>query len=192
MKIIKKLKAFFCKNNEPVELDLIAAEIKEGRAYLHTKGEESVTYLVRSNDIEIRLSKDVSLREVDVLQIKKKSAEAQKLDEKKEAKDKNAEAPKKEAKRTSAPGAAPVDDRFKKRVFSVSVYPEEYDMLVESVKAYGYKRADFVLACVNTASKGSMEKAHKKIVKTHRAMLLEKQEIARKMAEEAAKAEAAN
>ena len=192
MKIIKKLKAFFCKNNEPVELDLVAAEIKEGRAYLHTKGEEPATYLVRSNDIEIRLSKDASLRDLDVLQIKKKTAEAQKLDEKKEAKDKNAEAPKKEAKRTSAPGAAPVDDRFKKRVFSVSVYPEEYDMLVESVKAYGYKRADFVLACVNTASKGSMEKAHKKIVKTHRAMLLEKQEIARKMAEEAAKAEAAN
>ena len=67
MKIIKKLKAFFCKNNEPVELDLVAAEIKEGRAYLHTKGEESVTYLVRSNDIEVRLSKDVSLREADVL-----------------------------------------------------------------------------------------------------------------------------
>ena len=188
MKIIKKLKAFFCKNNEPVELDLVAAEIKEGRAYLHTKGEESATYLVRSNDIEIRLSKDVSLREADVLQIKKKSAEAQKQDEKKEPKEKHAEASKKEAKRTSAPGAAPADDRFKKRVFSVSVYPDEYDMLVESVKAYGYKRADFVLACVNTASKGSMEKAHKKIVKTHRAILLEKQALAKKQAEEAARA----
>jgi len=188
MKIIKKLKAFFCKNNEPVELDLVAAEIKEGRAYLHTKGEEPATYLVRSNDIEIRLSKDVSLREADVLQIKKKSAEAQKQDEKKEPKEKHAEASKKEAKRTSAPGAAPADDRFKKRVFSVSVYPDEYDMLVESVKAYGYKRADFVLACVNTASKGSMEKAHKKIVKTHRAMLLEKQALVKKQAEEAARA----
>ncbi len=61
-------------------------------------------------------------------------------------------------------------------------------MLVESVKAYGYKRADFVLACVNTASKGSMEKAHKKIVNTHRAMLLEKQALAKKQAEEAARA----
>ena len=74
MKIIKKLKAFFCKNNELVELDLVAAEIKEGRAYLHTKGDEPATYLVRSNDIEIRLSKDASLRELDVLQIKKKNS----------------------------------------------------------------------------------------------------------------------
>ena len=188
MKIIKKLKAFFCKNNEPVELDLVAAEIKEGRAYLHTKGEEPATYLVRSNDIEIRLSKDVSLRDTDVLWIKKKSAETQKQDEKKEPHDETAEAPQKEAKRAAAPVGGHVDDRFKKRVFSVSVYPEEYDMLIESVKAYGYKRADFVLACVNTASKGSMEKAHKKIVKSHKAMLLEKQALAKKQAEEAARA----
>ena len=187
MKIIKKLKAFFCKNNEPVELDLVAAEIKEGRAYLHTKGEEPATFLVRSNDIEIRLSKDASLREVDVLQIKEKSAEGQKKENQKE----QAEKQKMATKKASAAEPAPVDERFKKRVFSVSVYPEEYDMLVESVKAYGYKRADFVLACVNTASKGSMEKAHKKIVKTHRAMLLEKQALARKQAEEAAKKESA-
>lgn len=191
MKIIKKLKAFFCKNNELVELDLVAAEIKEGRAYLHTKGDEPATYLVRSNDIEIRLSKDASLRELDVLQIKKKSVEARDKEVQKEQTAKQAEPQNTKVNKATAPGVLPMDDRFKKRLFSVSVYPEEYDMLVESVKAYGYKRADFVLACVNTASKGSMEKAHKKIVKTHRAMLLEKQEIARKMAAEAAKAETA-
>lgn len=191
MKIIKKLKAFFCKNNELVELDLVAAEIKEGRAYLHTKGDEPATYLVRSNDIEIRLSKDASLRELDVLQIKKKTVEARDKEVQKEQTAKQTEPEKTKVNKATAPGVVHMDDRFKKRVFSVSVYPEEHDMLVESVKAYGYKRADFVLACVNTASKGSMEKAHKKIVKTHRAMLLEKQEIARKMAEEAAKAETA-
>ena len=191
MKIIKKLKAFFCKNNELVELDLVAAEIKEGRAYLHTKGDEPATYLVRSNDIEIRLSKDASLCELDVLQIKKKSVEARDKEVQKAQTAKQTEPQNAKVNKATAPGVVPMDDRFKKRLFSVSVYPEEYDMLVESVKAYGYKRADFVLACVNTASKGSMEKAHKKIVKTHRAMLLEKQEIARKMAEEAAKAETA-
>jgi hypothetical protein len=69
----------------------------------------------------------------------------------------------------------------------MSVYPEEYEMLMSSIKEYGYKRADFVLACVNTASKGSMEKAHKKIVKTHKAMVLEKQALAKKQAEVAMK-----
>lgn len=43
------------------------------------------------------------------------------------------------------------------------------------MKEYGYKRADFVLACVNSATKGTMEKAHKKIVKSHNAIRKEQQ-----------------
>ena len=73
MKLMNRIKAFFRKNNEPVELDLHAAEIKEGKAFLHTKGDEPVTYLVRASDIEIRLNKDTSLSELDVLTIKKKT-----------------------------------------------------------------------------------------------------------------------
>lgn len=57
MKIIKKLKALFFKDDQPISLDLAAAEIKEGRAYLHPKSEQYLTYLVRSDDIEVRLSK---------------------------------------------------------------------------------------------------------------------------------------
>jgi len=34
MKIINKIKAFFIHQEEPVELDLIAAEIKEGKSDL--------------------------------------------------------------------------------------------------------------------------------------------------------------
>ena len=183
MKIIKRLKAFFHRDNKPVELDLVAAEIKEGRAYLHTKGEEPVTYRVRSNDIEIRLNKEASLKETDILLVKQKTSgeKENKLNQTdKKTEKKSTKAGESVQEKTSA-----VNDRFKKRVFSVSLYPEEYDMLVESVKSYGYKRADFVLACVNTASKGSMEKAHKKILKTHKVMLLEKQALAKKQAEEA-------
>ena len=36
-----------------------------------------------------------------------------------------------------------------------------------SMKEYGYRRADFLLACVNTATKGTMEREHRKIVKMH-------------------------
>ena len=53
MNIIKKIRALFTHEKEDVELDLIAAEIKEGKAFLHPRGEENVTYLVRSDDIEI-------------------------------------------------------------------------------------------------------------------------------------------
>ena len=189
MKLMNRIKAFFRKNNEPVELDLHAAEIKEGKAFLHTKGDEPVTYLVRASDIEIRLNKDTSLSELDVLTIKKKTpVEKQKTLAQKDAERKD----KKSQNTTDSPsknGVIYADDRFRKRTFSMTVYQEEYGMLMESIKEYGYKRADFVLACVNTASKGSMEKAHKKIIKNHKAMLLEKQALSKKQAEEAAKAE---
>lgn len=191
MKFINRIKAFFRKNNEPVELDLHAAEIKEGKAFLHTKGDEPVTYLVRASDIEIRLNKDASLSELDILTIKRKvPAEKQKTLAQKDTEKKD----KKSQNTTDSPyknGVIYADDRFRKRTFSMTVYQEEYDMLMESIKEYGYKRADFVLACVNTASKGSMEKAHKKIIKNHKAMLLEKQVLAKKQAEETAKAEQA-
>lgn len=189
MKFMNRIKAFFCKNNEHIELDLRAAEIKEGKAFLHTKGDEPVTYLVRASDIEIRLNKDASLSELDILTIKSKApTEKQKTPEQKDSVKKDKKIP----NTNDSPAKNNViyaDDRFRKRTFSMTVYQEEYDMLLESIKEYGYKRADFLLACVNTASKGSMEKAHKKIVKSHKAMLLEKQALAKKQAEEAAKAE---
>jgi len=181
---MNRIKAFFCKNNDPVELDLRAAEIKERKAFLHTKGDEPVTYLVRASDIEIRLNKDVSLSELDVLTIKKKTP----VEKQNTLSPKDVEKKDKKSQHTtdfpSKNGVIYADDRFRKRTFSMTVYQEEYDMLMGSIKEYGYKRADFVLACVNTASKGSMEKAHKKIVKTHKAMLLEKQALSKKQAKE--------
>ena len=189
MKFMNRIKAFFRKNNEHIELDLRAAEIKEGKAFLHTKGDEPVTYLVRASDIEIRLNKDAFLSELDILTIKSKApTEKQKTPEQKDSAKKDKKIP----NANDSPSKNNViyaDDRFRKRTFSMTVYQEEYDMLLESIKEYGYKRADFVLACVNTASKGSMEKAHKKIIKNHKAMLLEKQALSKKQAEEAAKAE---
>ena len=73
MKIRNILKAFFFHKEEPVELDLSAAEIREGKAYLHPKNEQGVTYLVRSNDIEISLSKGLSLSSGDIIKIEPKS-----------------------------------------------------------------------------------------------------------------------
>lgn len=69
MKIINKIKAFFFHQDEPVELDLIAAEIKEGKAYLHPRGEDNVTYLVRSDDIEITLCKGRSISPKDIFKV---------------------------------------------------------------------------------------------------------------------------
>ena len=68
---LQKLKALFFKDNHPVSLDLAAAEIKEGKAYLHPKEDHTLAYLVKSDDIEIRLSKGKSLTDQDILVIGK-------------------------------------------------------------------------------------------------------------------------
>ena len=182
MKIINKIKAFFFHQEEPVELDLIAAEIKEGKAFLHPRGEENVTYLIRSDDIEITLSKGRSLSPKDIFKTEPKQKEPKKdakKEDKKDPKQPSMKDPK--SNRKSVPPMettqAAIDefDRFKKKKFVVSLYPDEYDTIMSSMKEYGYKRADFVLACVNSATKGTMEKAHKKIVKSHNEIRKEQQ-----------------
>ena len=194
MKIINKIKAFFRKKDEDVELDLASAEIREGKAFLHTKGPEPVTYFVRANDIEIRLNKDAVISEADILTVKKPTKEEEKKEAEKENEIKKAEKKKGDAAKapTAENGAAePATfydfDRFKKRKFSISVYPEEFDAIQAAMKEYGYKQSDFVLACINSASKSTMERAHKKIVKTHREILLERQALVAKQLEEMAK-----
>lgn len=193
MKLINKIKAFFKRKDEPMELDLVAAEIREGKAFLHTKGEESITYMVRANDIEIRLNKDANIMETDILMMKRRDPREEKKIKQAIAK---VEAQKKQEDQKKQVAAAPtaagteargevIDfDRFKKRKFSISVYPEEYEAIQSVMKEYGYKQADFVLACISTATKGTMEKAHKKIVKSHREILLERQAmVAKQIAE---------
>lgn len=169
MKLLKKIKAFFTHENEPVELDLAAAEIKEGKAYLHPKGEESVTYLVRSNDIEIHLSNGRSLSPKDIVKIAPKSPKEPTPP--KTGKDKEkvpSLPPRKPREPIVVQKTAPNEfDRFIKKTFTVSLYQEDYDTLMASMKGYGYKRADFVMACVNSASRTTMERAHKKIQKVN-------------------------
>jgi hypothetical protein len=184
MKIINKIKALFFHQEEPIELDLIAAEIKEGKAFLHPRGEENVTYLIRSDDIEITLSKGRSLSPKDILKTgpKLKNPEKnEKTENQKDPKQPSEKDPKSNRKINSPmetiQTSADEFDRFKKKKFTVSLYPDEYEAVMASMKEYGYKRADFVMACVNSVTKGTMEKAHKKIVKNHKEIIREQKAI---------------
>lgn len=179
MKILKRVIAFFTHEEAQVELDLAAAEIKEGRAYLHPKGEEKVTYLVKSNDISIHLNNGRSLSQKDIIKIAPKPP--------KEVAPPTAQPPKEKKPGTSprkptAPvfvqKTAPNEFyKYKKRIFTVSLYQEDYDALIASMKGYGYKRADFVMACVNSASKTTMERAHKKILKVNKERKIEQEAL---------------
>ena len=168
MKLKKVLKALFFHREEPVELDLTAAEIREGKAFLHPKNEKGVTYLVRSDHIELSLSKGFSLSPEHIVKIESKGKQEKVKEEtKKNSPQKQDSTGTTGSKSSSTPVSDDELDKYKKRKFVVSLYPDEYDSVMASINKYGYRRADFLLACVNTATRGTMEREHKKIVKVH-------------------------
>ena len=174
MKIIKKLKAIFFKENQPITLDLASAEIKEGKARLHPKEDRNLTYLVKADDIEIHLKNGMNLTDPDILVIrehKKEEKSSKQQDRKTPQTNKN--------NSKSAAGTNVPDDlsRFKKKTFTVSLYPEEYDLLMQAIQKYGYKRSNFVLASALTATEGTMAKAHKKVVTVRKEIRKEEKEM---------------
>lgn len=153
MKLKNVLKALFFHKEEPVALDLSAAEIREGKAFLHPKHEKGVTYLVRSNDIEISLSKGISLTPDNIIKIEPKSKQKNPDNNKEKSLQKKQKTAQTLGNGTSSSPVADNEfDKYKKRKFVVSLYPDEYDSVMASMKEYGYRRADFLLACVNTAT----------------------------------------
>lgn len=170
MKIIHKLKAIFVKAQQPIVLDLAAAEIKEGRAYLHPKGDRKAIYLVKSDDIEIHLSKNKELSDEDIRALKRKEDAVTDKKEKPKAK-------KNEKSNSDLSNSDEIYDRFKKRTFSVSLYQHEYDMLMNTIKEYGYKRAEFIIASANTATRGTMDRERKKIVRVHQEIRKEEKSV---------------
>ena len=155
-----KLKALFFKSKQQISLDLIAAEIKCGRAYLHPRGNRETTYLIRSDDIEIILNRDKELSDNDIVVVKKKEKTAQK------EQDTTKERRSSDSNRKTATGW----EQYEKRKFTVTLYAHEYDALMNTIKEYGYKRAEFIIASANTATRGTMDRERKKIVLQHKQM----------------------
>lgn len=161
MRIINKLKALLFREENVVSIDLSAAEIKAGRAYLHPKSDRMKTYIVKSRDIEIRLKNENGLKPEDVVALKKKE---------------NTNNLKQERKGPPDPADDGMD-RFRKRTFSITLYQEEYDALMKRIQEYGYKKAEFVIACASTATPGTMDRTHKKNVKVRKEIRQEERAI---------------
>lgn len=180
MRIIKKLKALFFKDDHPVSLDLAAAEIKEGRAFLHPKEDDTITYLVKSNDIEVRLSQEKRLTDKDIMVIRKHTKREKDPTKPKDVKPQQDVDKKPPAKPcdSSDPGNMIFDlSRFKKKTFSVSLYPEEYDRLMDTIQKSGYKRSEFILASSVSTTEKRMASAQKKVVIARKELRKEKREL---------------
>lgn len=72
MKLIKKIRAFFTRDDESVEMDIVAAEIREGKAYLHPKEDPKKTYFIRADDIKILLNEGRTILSQNIFALTKK------------------------------------------------------------------------------------------------------------------------
>ena len=163
MKLFNKIKAFFQYRGQQAELDVSAAEIKNGRVYLHTEEEPPKVYCLRSNTVEIFISpcEDISEEDLEILDTKKKEdTDLRSLEEARE---------RRQCERAAALHPMPLKHFTPKmKTITFSMYPEEYDMLVSNMKENGYKKTEFLLACVSSAKKNSMHANYQRYEAEHK------------------------
>ena len=184
-----KITAFFRLRGEQVELDLTAAEIKEGVAYLHLREEEDVTYCVKANDIGITLKNKNGMileRDIFLLGNSKKKRKSKKIQNKKTNQQKkeepttlvspNTEKKPGETKRkpthiSTSTNHVPFYERLKKKSFTIKLYPHEYEALAAAAKSSGFKREDYIFACFLRANKRNVTAECKRLEKEHEELL---------------------
>ena len=55
----------------------------------------------------------------------------------------------------------------KKKSFTVMLYPDEHEKLMRLIKDNGYKKVEYILACIDSAKKTSMEANYKRLTEEH-------------------------
>lgn len=164
MSIITKIKAFFNFKGEKVEMELSKAEVKYGKIFLHPIDKPSETFVVKTKSVDLIINPEDEITSEDISIMHNENHEGQK--EKKPSK-------KQEERQTNDvpenTGSGELINQFtKKRKFVVSLYPDEYEALVENINSNGYRRAEYLLACVNSAKKTSFDAMYRKYTVEHK------------------------
>lgn len=73
---------------------------------------------------------------------------------------------------------------YKKKTISLSLYPDEYEMISDMITSNGYKRTEFLLACVSASKKQRFMAEYNRYTKEHKLRRIEEREAARIAREE--------
>ena len=68
-------------------------------------------------------------------------------------------------------GHVPFYERLKKKSFTIKLYPHEYEALAVAAKSSGFRREDYIYACVLKANKRNVTAECKRLVKAHEELL---------------------
>ena len=160
MNIIKKIFAYFTIKGETKQMELAAAEIRQKGALLHPAADPEHTFFVNYESIDIIINPEGELNEENIKVTDRKTITQERNNVVK-------------SKERSNPRTkyGPFSDAAympEKRRFSIMVYQDEYDMLMEAIVNKGYKKAEYFLACVTAAKKQSWEKEYKNFTTSHK------------------------
>jgi len=182
MKLLSKIKAFFLFQDEPAELTVSAAEIRNGKVFLHPLEDPRHVYRIKADAVDIIINPHENIREDDlvILDVKEPSRRNQA-----ESGDSN-EHERKDRER-SFPSRQPLPyQKQKMKTVQFTLYPDEYEMLMANIKENGYKKTEFLLACVSAAKKKSMETNYLKYTQLHKERRAADREAAKRAKEQSA------
>ncbi len=172
MRIFSKIKAFFMFKGKSVEMELNAAKIFSDKIILHPTDDTAHAFCVKTKNIDIFINNGEELQEDDVLVL-----DTQKKDN---LPNEVIEDDLKKTEKTNREHLHPLTlarQSFKKRRFSIMLYPEEYDRLMENINSNGYKKTEYFLACVNAAKKQNMSYLYNRYISDHKKRKLEERNI---------------
>ena len=171
MKIINRIKAFFNFKGESQEMKLSGAEVRSKGVFLHPIDDPEHIFFVKSNSVDIFINNNEEISEEDVTILDKETVKKINMDRDKKAEDITG---------YETPILRPLSyTRYmpSKKRFSIMLYQDEYDTLMKNITEHGYKKAEYFLACMNSAKKQSFESTYKKYhedhIKRHKADLAE-------------------
>lgn len=187
MKILAKIRALFNLGGELAEMELSSAEIRRDKIFLHPSNGSIRTFCVNASSVDILINPENVLSEDDVLVLETEELSDGVLQD---------DEPQQVSIDVDATGRAhpsaiatepfsppePTPEHIgpseatrtnqsllpKKKVVTFRLYPEEYDMLMTNIQTNGYRKTEYLLACIAAAKKNSLEATYKRYFAAHK------------------------
>jgi len=179
MKLLTGIRALFTYKKEAKQIGVHKAVITPGRVILKPVGTNK-TVSLKASDVDIIIN---NLNELDANDIKvtSNSHDTHENESRKKAKENIKSSFDNDLSDDNELDAMvkPLNTYIaKKKNISLSLYPDEFEMISEIITSNGYKRTEFILACITAAKKQSMVSEYNRYTKEHKQRRMEAREAA--------------
>ncbi len=194
MKLLNKVRAIFQVRSQNAELEVAEAIIKPGKVLLRPADNPKRIVKVKADTVDIVINRNRDTKEEDIEIIDKEDPAAEDTlqmspapseEDTMEGSQNPEEQTFPEIPDTPSIEESPDGEDFagnpvmgepkplsyfipKKKIVSFSLYPDEYEMLMENIHSNGYKKSEFLLACVTSAKKNSLEANYHRYAVSHK------------------------